>query len=63
LEALENPTMLVDVGWKIVPQPWSYTLCPNYVQCATSIKNGHVFSIKPIEKIISLNLQVPWMNI
>jgi hypothetical protein len=62
LEALGNPTMLVDVGWQIIPQPWSYTLCLHYVRYATSIRSDHFFNMKPIEKIILLDLQVPWMN-
>jgi hypothetical protein len=27
LKTLENPTIVIDVGWQILPQPWSYTLC------------------------------------
>jgi len=32
LEALEDPTIIVDVGWPDLPQPWLYILCLQYVQ-------------------------------
>jgi len=31
LEALEDPTMLTNVGWQIIPQSWSYNVCSQYV--------------------------------
>jgi hypothetical protein len=27
LETFEDPTILIDVGWPNLPQPWSYILC------------------------------------
>jgi hypothetical protein len=30
-ETLEDPTIIVNVGWQNLPQPWSYTLCFSYV--------------------------------
>jgi hypothetical protein len=56
LEALEDPTMLIDIEWQIMPQPWSYTLCLHYVRWYHIIGSGHFLRMKPIEKIISFNL-------
>ncbi len=32
LKTLENPTIVINVGWQNLPQPWSYMLCSQYVQ-------------------------------
>jgi hypothetical protein len=32
LEVLEDLTIVADVGWLSLPQPWSYTLCSQYVK-------------------------------
>jgi hypothetical protein len=31
LKTFEDPTIVVDVRWQNLPQPWSYTLCYSYV--------------------------------
>ncbi len=32
LKTFEDPTIITNVGWQNLPQPWSYTLCSSYVQ-------------------------------
>ncbi len=42
LKTLEDPTIVVDVRWQNLPQPWSYTLCYSYVWwCHISKKWPH----------------------
>jgi hypothetical protein len=58
LEALEDPTILIDAWWQTFPNLGHTPYVRNMFGGATLTRSGHFLSMKPIGKIIPPNILV-----